>query len=283
MEQLELAPEASAAPRAEASEASGGGGAALVPVSNLYAAQHDRVEKALQAAGVSLPCERPILVVDRDSGETVKVRCGTRRAAECVSCAALYSGDASAILRAGALDAEPGTVIVMLTLTAPSFGAVHRVPREASPRLSADARAAWQARAGRTKCRCGQVHAVGDRLAGVALDVDSYDYEGQAAWNAGFGRLWNRTATRLARDLGLSARLAYAGNNGVAGAWSGPWTPPASTSRVHWAGAVHRQRWATARSGNRDECQGRIHAGRRSRDALGHSSTGRGGRCARDG
>lgn len=200
MEQLELTPEASAVPRAEASEASGGGGTVLVPVSNLYAEQRNRVERLLQAAGVSLPCERPILVIDRESGETVKVRCGTRRAAECVSCAALYSGDASAILRAGALDAEPGTVIVMLTLTAPSFGAVHRVPKEASPRLRADAQAAWQARAGRTKCRCGQAHAVGDRLAGVALDVDSYDYEGQAAWNAGFGRLWNRTATRLTRD-----------------------------------------------------------------------------------
>lgn len=211
MEQLQETPEASAVPRAEASGASEGGGAALVPVSNLYAKSDSEVERLLQSAGVSLPCERPILVVDRETGETIKVRCGTRRAADCVSCSALYMGDASAILRAGALDVDPGATIVMLTLTAPSFGAVHRVPKAASPRISADSQKAWSKRASRTRCRCGVDHGAGDRLAGVALDPDGYDYESQAAWNASFGRLWNRTSTRLTRDLGLGERLAYAG------------------------------------------------------------------------
>lgn len=151
------------------------------------------------------------MMVDRLSGESVLVRCGSRRLADCVSCSALYSGDASAILRAGVLDVDPSSTVVMLTLTAPSFGAVHRVPRNASPRLTTSARNAWEQRAGRALCRCGVKHEPGDRLAGVAIDPDSYDYDAQAEWNAAFGRLWNRTATRLTRDLGLAERLPYAG------------------------------------------------------------------------
>ncbi|MDO5699377.1 MAG: hypothetical protein Q4G51_15555 [Dermatophilus congolensis] len=100
----------------------------------------------------------------------------------------------------------------MLTLTAPSFGRVHRVPKpEASPRLSASAQRAWRIRAARSACRCGVRHEPGDSIAGTPLDVAAYDYQGQAAWNSGTGRLWNRTATRLTRSLGLEGRLAYAG------------------------------------------------------------------------
>lgn len=186
-------------------------GPALDPVKHLYANEALSVEELLRALGVHAACERPLLMENDTTGELVQVRCRSRRAADCASCSALYQGDASAILRAGALDVDPGSVIVMLTLTAPSFGAVHRVPKSASPRLSDMARAAWQHRSGRCRCRCGVSHAAGDALAGVPLDLDRYDHDGQAAWNEGTGKLWNRTATRLKRDLALPQRLAYAG------------------------------------------------------------------------
>lgn len=194
-----------------AQPATGGREAApLDPVSKVYAGGSS-IDELFRSAGWLQQCERPVLVVDEESGETIGVRCGSRRVAECSSCAALYSGDASAILRSGALDVDPTSTIVMLTLTAPSFGAVHRVPKAVSPRLSGKAQEAWIQRAARTRCRCGVQHAIGDRLAGVALDMHRYDYEGQAAWNAAFGQLWNRTATKIGRALQLGERLPYAG------------------------------------------------------------------------
>lgn len=45
---------------------------------------------------------------------------------------------------------------------------------------------------------CGVVNAVGDAgLRGVPLDVESYDYAGQVAWNRDPGLLWDRTRRRI--------------------------------------------------------------------------------------
>ncbi|TAM66860.1 MAG: hypothetical protein EPN48_14315 [Microbacteriaceae bacterium] len=72
----------------------------------------------------------------------------------------------------------------LLTLTAPSFGRVHRVPRES------DARAA--------ECGCGVRHGAEDAgLRGVPLDPAMYDYAGQVAWNRDAGVLWDRTRRRM--------------------------------------------------------------------------------------
>lgn len=202
------------APERGALEPVGAGGeaAGLDPVEKFYAAgdqEPPRLGAVLDQLGIGAPCERPLMVVDETTGRTATVRCGTRRQAVCASCAALYRGDAGAILRSGTLDC-PGFVVVMLTLTAPSFGPVHRVPKSASPRLPADARASWERRA-RSRCRCGEQHCPADPLAGVAIDSSRYDFRGQARWNAWTGRLWNRTATLLTRRLGLADRLQYAG------------------------------------------------------------------------
>lgn len=180
----------------------------LDPVEKSYAAERvAALEDALAAVGVTVGCERPLVMVDKD-GQTVTVRCGSRRSSQCVSCSALYKGDAAALLRSGALD-ESG-VVVHLTLTAPSFGKVHRVPKPPSPRLSDRACVAWGKRAAR-RCPCGSTHPPGDELAGVPLDTASYDFEGQVRWNRATGRLWNRTATNLTRTLALPERIAYCG------------------------------------------------------------------------
>lgn len=188
-----------------AAEGRAGGGAALDSGLKSYA-RTEETAALLDQIGLAVGCSRPLLMVN-ELGESVTVRCGTRRAADCPSCAALYRGDVSTLLRSGVLD--HGGVVVMLTLTAPSFGRVHRVPKTPSPRLSDRARAAWEKRS-RRRCPCGATHRPGDDLAGVPLDPDQYDGAGQVRWNRGTGRLWNRTATRCTRALGLDERLPYA-------------------------------------------------------------------------
>lgn len=115
----------------------------------------------------------------------VFVRCKSRVKSKCPSCAELYRGDWAAIARSGVFDGPVENFrFYLLTLTAPSFGRVHRVPR--SP--SAAAR----------PCGCGSTHSVEDAgLRGVPLDSASYDYAGQVAWNRDSGLLWDRTRRRI--------------------------------------------------------------------------------------
>jgi len=128
---------------------------------------------------LSRHCSHPILVAGG-----VWVRCGSRAKSRCPSCAVLYRNDWAAIARSGVFDGPVQDFrFYLLTLTAPSFGAVHRVPR------SADAR--------RHSCRCGVVHTANDGLRGVPLDPASYDYAGQVAWNRDAGVLWDRTRRRI--------------------------------------------------------------------------------------
>jgi hypothetical protein len=72
----------------------------------------------------------------------------------------------------------------LLTLTAPSFGPVHRVPKVEGERVKV--------------CGCSVRHLVTDAdLRGVPLDLDLYDYAGLVAWNRDSGLLWDRTRRRL--------------------------------------------------------------------------------------
>ncbi len=118
------------------------------------------------------------------------VRCGSRDASYCPSCAALVAGDWAAIARSGCLPSDDvpaevlaGYRVFFVTLTAPSFGHVHRVPKgEDSPRV---------------KCGCGRWHPAGSPWAGVPLDPANYNYTGAVAWNNGVGALWHSSAVRL--------------------------------------------------------------------------------------
>lgn len=125
-------------------------------------------------------CSRPFEVQPG-----VFVRCRTRVKSKCASCAELYRGDWAAIARSGVFDGPVENYrYYLLTLTAPSFGRVHRVPR--SPDSSVRA------------CVCGVAHTVKDAgLRGVPLDAESYDYAGQVAWNRDSGLLWDRTRRRI--------------------------------------------------------------------------------------
>lgn len=113
------------------------------------------------------------------------VRCGSRFAEVCPSCAHLAFGDWSAILRSGAMDERAAaSSFVLLTCTAPSFGAVHRVPR--GP--------------GRVWCPCTRFHTAYDAdLTGTPVDYGSYDFPAAVRFNRDIGLLWDRTRRELTR------------------------------------------------------------------------------------
>lgn len=136
---------------------------------------------------ISRGCVRPFKTVTGDW-----VRCGSRVKSSCESCAELYRGDWAAIARSGIFDGPVERFrFYLLTLTAPSFGQVHRVRRSGDR--------------GAAKCRCGVRHGEGDAgLRGVPLDISTYDYVGQVGWNRDAGVLWDRTRRRI-RDRWDSA------------------------------------------------------------------------------
>ena len=125
-------------------------------------------------------CSRPIEV-----SPGVHVRCGSRIKSRCPACAELYRGDWAAIARSGVFDGPVQDFrFYLLTLTAPSFGAVHRVPRSGTSRVHV--------------CGCGATHtALEGGLRGVPLDPASYDYAAQVAWSRDSGVLWDRTRRRM--------------------------------------------------------------------------------------
>src|SRR5699024_4734732 len=209
------AADASRASAASDDGAQQAGGARGVRASEELLAESRRLDElatGLESLGVSLPCQRPVRMmrsgVDSITGEVgeaqeVLIRCGTRLASRCPSCAALYRGDVQAIMREGLRSAGADDAIVFLTLTAPSFGRTHHVPPAPPPRLGRRRRAVWERRH-RRRCECGTVHSPGDSaLRGVPVRPGSYRYAQQVRWNWGAGCLWSRTADELSRVIGV--------------------------------------------------------------------------------
>lgn len=123
------------------------------------------------------------------------VSCGSRRADVCPFCAEMYRGDWARVLRSGALPHEDGPSteqlsefrFFFLTLTAPSFGATHHVPKRKSQIK---------------KCRCGKTHSVDDmQFRGIPIKMNDYKFSEQVRWNYGSSALWNSTRTSLEKAL----------------------------------------------------------------------------------
>jgi hypothetical protein len=136
------------------------------------------------------------IVTAREPGGVLLVACGDRRAATCPSCAEIYRHDAFQLVAAGVRGGKgvPEAVgehpAVMVTLTAPSFGAVHTIrDRDGG-------------------CPCGGRHVEDDEVLGGPVDSDTYRYLEQATWNHLVPVLWKRTVQEirrtLARELGVA-------------------------------------------------------------------------------
>ncbi|MEU0520778.1 replication initiator [Streptosporangium sp. NPDC006007] len=140
------------------------------------------------------------------------VRCGNRRASRCAACAETYRRDTFHLIRAGLLGGSkgvPATVRthprVLATLTAPSFGPVHRGPDKRGTLQPCHPR--------RTGPACFARHPSDDPRIGQPLDPDGYDYAGHVLWNAHASDLWRRFTIYLRRHLAGAAGLTHAAFN----------------------------------------------------------------------
>ncbi len=129
----------------------------------------------------------------------VLVPCGNRRASRCPPCSRLYAADTFHLIRAGLSGGKgiPETVEtharVFLTLTAPSFGAIHNRDKNT--------------RGTRLTCRCGHHHSPDEPELGTPVDPTTYDYAGAVLWNAHAPALWARFTTYLRRHLAAELGL----------------------------------------------------------------------------
>ncbi|MCF6470712.1 replication initiation protein [Nonomuraea sp. MG754425] len=135
----------------------------------------------------------------------LRVPCKTRRATRCPACAEVYRADTYQLVRAGLVGGKgvPETVsshpCLFVTLTAPSFGAVH-VRREKNGKVLP-----CHARRDAETCSHGQVmscterHNADDQRLGEPLCPDCYDYDGSVLFNAVSPELWRRFTLALRR------------------------------------------------------------------------------------
>jgi hypothetical protein len=143
------------------------------------------------------------------------VRCRNRRESVCIACSTLHRGDTYQIVAAGLAGGKgvPAEVAahprVFLTVTAPSFGAVHR--RSQGTEVC---------RARRGECAhgvglgCWVRHGTADPVIGAPLCLECCDCAGLVLWNAAAGLLWRRMVTYMPREMakahGVTAARARA-------------------------------------------------------------------------
>ena len=148
-----------------------------------------------------------------EPGGVLPIACKTRRASRCPPCADVYRADTYQLIRAGLTGGKgiPATVAdhpcVFVTLTAPSFGAVH-ARREKNGRVLT-----CRPRRKDTTCphgirlSCGDKHNRDDKRLGEPLCPDCYDYTGAVLFNACAPELWRRFTITLRRTLARQAGL----------------------------------------------------------------------------
>ena len=146
-----------------------------------------------------------------EPGGLLRVPCKTRRASRCLYCAEIYRADTYQLIRAGLTGGKgvPATVAahpcLFVTLTAPTFGAVH-ARREKNGRVlpCRPRRDGGTCSHGRP-LGCGEHHHPDDPRVGAPICADCYDYTGSVLFNALAPELWRRFTITLRRTL---ARLA---------------------------------------------------------------------------
>lgn len=156
------------------------------------------------------PTGQPVVLFDTATlpDRVLFKACGTRRETLCPPCAAVYRGDAFALVVAGLRGGKgiPDDITfhpaVLATFTAPSFGPVHRRRSDGTCHPTG-----LRCPHG-TALVCGRRHADGDPLVGQPLCPDCYDYEGAVLFNAGVSELWRRTTIYALRELGRMVGLS---------------------------------------------------------------------------
>jgi len=166
-------------------------------------------------------CERPIRLkgsVCDQSGSVIYTTacepdgvllkaCGTRKESVCKPCSRVYKGDTWQLIEAGLRGGKsvPDSVarhpMLFVTLTAPSFGAVHqsqggrRHSGVCLPRRDAD-----ECEHGVTVA-CWHRHSEHDEAIGQPICANCFDYDNAIMWNACAPELWRRTTIYVRRAL----------------------------------------------------------------------------------
>ncbi|MDP4013655.1 MAG: hypothetical protein Q8P38_03385 [Candidatus Nanopelagicales bacterium] len=174
-------------------------------------------------------CARPVrlkgstMLVDTNTGEVHEryssdneldghtyVRCGNRRASVCPTCSHEYKGDAWHLLVCGLAGGKgvPASVAdrpcTFVTMTAPSFGAVHGLRQKGPCRarrdkpICAHGRPMW----------CGRRHRENDAQLGQPLCWECYDYTAHVLWQWHAPELWRRFTIALQRRLAAVSGLS---------------------------------------------------------------------------
>ncbi|GAA2154555.1 plasmid replication initiator protein [Kitasatospora kazusensis] len=138
-----------------------------------------------------------------EPGGRLAMRCRNRRASRCAPCSREHSGDTFHLVRAGLSGGKgvPESVRthprLFVTLTAPSFGPVHRAGECHPVRRG---RCEHGGRRG-----CGRDHGGGDALTGQPLCAGCYDYVGHVLWNSAAPALWKAFRDNLYHHLAARA------------------------------------------------------------------------------
>lgn len=146
-----------------------------------------------------------------EPGGRMAFRCRNRRQSRCSPCSYLHAGDTFQLVRSGLAGGKgiPSTVgshpRLFVTLTAPSFGAVHRAGGDNGGRC--------RARRDSGICEhgvpigCNLVHAEDDPLIGHPLCGRCYDYPTHVLWHAHTRELWGRFVRTVRRYLASAVRI----------------------------------------------------------------------------
>jgi hypothetical protein len=167
-------------------------------------------------------CAHPIrlrgLTLDRTTGElaegTIVVACKDRRVSVCPSCSMLYRADAWQLVAAGirgGKGVDPSVTEhpqLFVTLTAPSFGAVHRSGERHGRRLLCRPRRNAGLCPHGIAFSCTVRHGEKDPILGNPLCPECFDYRGAVLWNAHLSALWARTCACLYREVAAAAGLS---------------------------------------------------------------------------
>lgn len=160
----------------------------------------NRFQRETQTVGY---CQHPVTL--SDGKRTILKGCGNRRSSVCLPCSDRYKNDmwhlVSAGLRGGkgVPDTVAGHPMVFVTLTAPSFGAVHST-RDKNTQSRVCRPNTGRCPHGRPK-GCWQHHTAGEECLGKPLCLKCFRYQQAVTFNLLAPELWRRTTIYIKRAL----------------------------------------------------------------------------------
>ena len=151
---------------------------------------------------------RRVWSTDTEPDGVLRKACGNRREVVCPPCAERYRQDAYHLIAAGLRGGKgvPDSVTqhpaVFVTLTAPSFGAVHTRPLgpDGKPRRCRPRRDAPICEHG-MRLSCAAIHNEDDPPLGEPICRECFDHRAAVVWNNALSELWRRTTIYLPRTL----------------------------------------------------------------------------------